>query len=243
MLIIIKDDMEILAMLSKNNLRPERLVRIIFTGIVEEMGNVNRLERGSHSGRITVSASRGLEDVKLGDSIAINGVCLTVVEFDRHHFVADVMAETIDKTNLKELGPGSQVNLERAVRLADRMGGHLVQGHVDGVGVIIEDKKLDIARIIKIKAGAEVLDFTVPKGSIAIDGISLTVVDVFADSFTVSLIPHTASLTTLGFKKSGHTVNLETDIIGRYVYKFLNKNNSQNNNTINMNFLAENGFL
>lgn len=215
----------------------------MFTGIVEELGTVNYIERGPHSGQISVKAAKVLEDVKLGDSIAINGVCLTVVEFSHDFFKADVMAETLIKTNLNELGQGSRVNLERAVRLQDRMGGHLVQGHVDGVGIIVEEKKLDIAKIIRIKAGKEILDFTVPKGSIAIDGISLTVVDVFADSFTVSLIPHTAHLTTLGFKKKGNSVNLETDIIGRYIYKFLNPESSSRKSIINHNFLAENGFI
>jgi len=215
----------------------------MFTGIIEELGTVNYIERGPHSAQISIKAAKVLEDVKLGDSIAINGVCLTVVEFAHDYFKADIMAETLEKTNLKELGKGSRVNLERALRLQDRMGGHVVQGHVDGVGIIVEEKQLDIARIIRIKAPQEILDFTVPKGSIAIDGISLTVVDVLTDSFTVSLIPHTAHLTTLGFKKKGDSVNLETDIIGRYIYKFLHPAKPSRKNIIDYNFLAENGFI
>lgn len=206
------------------------------------MGTINNIERGSNSSRINVRASKVVEDARIGDSIAINGVCLTVTEYDAGHFTADVMAETLAKTNLNELGPGKRVNLERAVRLGDRMGGHLVQGHVDGVGIICEQQKLDIATLFRIKAPSEVLAYIVKKGSIAIDGISLTVVDINADSFSVSLIPHTAAMTTLGFKKPGDTVNLETDIIGRYIEKLINGRENDKSD-LNMGFLAEHGFL
>lgn len=218
---------------------------IIFTGIVEELGTVRHISRGANSIKISISAHKVLEDVQIGDSIAVNGVCLTVVEYSSSYFVADVMPETVAKTNLKELKTNSIVNLERALSLSTRLGGHLVQGHVDAIGTIIKKENLDIAIIYKIKAPDEVLKYTVPKGSIAIDGISLTVVDVFTDSFTVSLIPHTAHNTTLGSKEPGATVNLESDIIGRYVERllFFNQNEKENQSALNINFLAENGFL
>lgn len=215
----------------------------MFTGIIEELGTVQKMERGSDSCRISIMAQKVLEDVKLGDSIAINGVCLTVTNFGREHFSADIMAETLAKTNLKVLGSGQKINLERAARLGDRMGGHLVQGHVDGVGTIAEQQKLGIAKIIRIKAPQEIMDYLVAKGSVAIDGISLTVVDVLPDSFTVSIIPHTAALTTLGFKKAGDTVNLEADIIGRYVEKMMKKSRGKNPAPLSPEFLAEHGFL
>lgn len=207
------------------------------------MGTINRIERGSNSSRIDVRASKVLGDVRIGDSIAINGVCLTVTEFNSEHFIADVMAETLEKTNLRQLISGQRVNLERAVRLGDRMGGHLVQGHVDGVGTIVEQQKLDIAIIIRIKTTDEVLAYVVKKGSIAIDGISLTVIEVGVDSFAVSLIPHTAAMTTLGFKKPGDTVNLESDIIGRYIEKLLLRNGDAKQSNLSLGFLAENGFI
>ncbi len=215
----------------------------MFTGIIEELGMVLTLKRGSNSSQISIQADKVLEDVKLGDSIAINGVCLTVTSFDRSHFSADMMAETLAKTNLRELGNGHKVNLERAARLGDRMGGHLVQGHVDGVGTLVEAQVVDIARVLRIQAPPEILKYTVAKGSIAIDGISLTVVDVFTDSFTVSIIPHTAAMTTLGFKKPGATVNLEADIIGRYVERLLKWKDHQTGSKLSSEFLAENGFI
>ena len=164
-----------------------------------------------------------MEGIKLGDSIAVNGVCLTVTEFTSNTFIIDVMAETLKRTNLGQLRPSDRVNLERALRLGDRLGGHLVSGHIDGVGTILREEKQDIARILEISGPPSVLRYTLEKGSIAIDGISLTLVGVTDHSFTVSLIPHTAGLTTLGYKKVGDTVNLEADIIGKYVEKLLGK--------------------
>jgi len=215
----------------------------IFTGIIEELGKINNIKRGSSSFQINIGAKKIISDLKIGDSVAVNGVCLTVVEFSTEHFVADVMPETVEKTSLKYLQHGSIVNLERALRPSDRMGGHIVQGHVDAVGVIAQKEKLDIAIIYRIKAPSYVLRYTVPKGSIAIDGISLTVVDVFADSFTVSLIPHTAHMTSLGYKKPGDPVNLESDIIGRYIEKLLKPKEDEEKSELNLNFLAENGFI
>ncbi len=215
----------------------------IFTGIIEETGTINRIDRGVNSSRINIKASTVLKGTKIGDSIAINGVCLTVTSLGDSHFIADIMAETLAKTNLGQLSSGQPVNLERAVRLGDRMGGHLVQGHVDGLGLIVEQKKMDIATILRIKAEPALLAYVVTKGSIAIDGISLTVVDVLADSFTISLIPHTFANTTLGYKKPGDSVNLETDIIGRYVERLITKSPDQEKSGLNMGFLAENGFI
>ena len=221
------------------------MVITIFTGIIEELGAVKNINRAAHSFQISIGADKVLEDVKIGDSIAVNGVCLTVISYSPTHFVADVMPETLNKTNLRELKGGSRVNLERALSLGTRLGGHLVQGHVDAVGTILQKEKLDIAIIFRIKAPPEVLKYTVAKGSIAIDGISLTVVDVFADSFTVSLIPHTARHTTLGYKEPGTTVNLESDIIGRYVEKLLGNNTdtTSEKSGLSASFLAENGFI
>ncbi|MDD3364711.1 MAG: riboflavin synthase [Syntrophomonas sp.] len=215
----------------------------MFTGIVEELGTVKRIDRGSNSCQISILAKKVLEDVKLGDSIAINGVCLTVISFDRDNFAADMMAETLEKTNLKDLGTGQRVNLERAARLGDRMGGHLVQGHVDAVGTIVEQQKVDIAQVLRIRAPEDLLHYLVAKGSVAIDGISLTVVEVLADSFTVSIIPHTAKMTTLGLKKPGDTVNLESDIIGRYVEKLLKRSEGKKKSVVTAEYLAEHGFI
>jgi riboflavin synthase len=216
----------------------------IFTGIVEETGTIASINRGANSIQLEIAAGKVLEETKIGDSIAVDGVCLTVTRFAAGSFVADVMPETMDKTTLKLLQPGSRVNLERALRLSDRLGGHLVQGHVDGKGIITAREKRDIAIIYKIKAPEEVLKYTIAKGSVAIDGISLTVIDVTRDYFTVSLIPHTAHLTTLGDKNTGDQVNLESDLIGRYVEKLLQSGQGESaNKGLNMNLLSEHGFL
>ncbi len=216
---------------------------MIFTGIVEEIGQVRHIRKGGQSAQIDIQASQVVQDIKIGDSIAVNGVCLTVIRFDGHHFVADVMPETMVKTTLAGLNPGSRVNLERALRLSDRLGGHIMQGHVDGLGKIIEKSALDISFIFRIGAPQDLMKFIVPKGSIAIDGTSLTVVEVFDDSFTVSLIPHTAAKTILGNKKAGDSVNLETDILGRYIEKLLCSTEQKTRDPVSIEFLAANGFL
>lgn len=215
----------------------------MFTGIIEEIGYVQRINQQSRSAQIEIRASKVLEDVVIGDSIAVNGVCLTVIAFDSQHFTADVMPETISKTNLRELKPGSPVNLERALKLGGRLGGHIVQGHVDAVGTIVQKQALEIAIIYRIQTDSELLQFVVPKGSVAIDGISLTVVDVFKDSFTVSLIPHTAHETVLGHKNPGDRVNLESDIIGRYVHHLMKRNPGDTRRELDASFLAEHGFI
>ncbi|AVX20329.1 MULTISPECIES: riboflavin synthase [Carboxydocella] len=217
----------------------------MFTGIVEELGEVRALNRGARSARIKIAARTVLEGTRLGDSIAVNGTCLTVTELGPDWFMADVMAETLDRTNLGELGPGSRVNLERALTLNTRLGGHLVSGHVDGVGTIIAQERVDIALLTTISAPAGVLRYTIEKGSIAVDGISLTVVSLIDNGFQVSLIPETVKRTTLGFKKVGDRVNLEGDIIGKYIERLLKfpPTSEKRQSQLSMEFLAQHGFL
>lgn len=213
----------------------------IFTGIVEELGILKNMQKGARSSQLNIQAEVVLGGLHVGDSIAVDGVCLTVVSFDRSSFVADVMPETLEKTTLCQLRPGQRVNLERALQVGDRLGGHLVQGHVDGIGTIRQQSVLDIATLISIAAPREVLRYCVHKGSITVDGISLTITGVDRDVFSVSLIPHTYRNTTMGFKKVGDPVNLETDIIGRYIEKYLHEGREEGN--ISVGFLAENGFI
>ncbi len=193
----------------------------MFTGLIEELGTVRGVRQAGRSLHLTVSARVVVQDAKLGDSIAVNGVCLTVVKFDGSSFTADVMPETYEKTALRHLTPGSPVNLERTMQAGGRFGGHMVQGHVDGVGTIVGVKADEIARLVTISAAPAVTRYVIPKGSIAIDGISLTVVSTDKDRFSVSLIPHTAAVTTLGRKQEGDLVNLEADVLGKYIEKFI----------------------
>ncbi|WP_458459669.1 riboflavin synthase [Pseudobutyrivibrio sp.] len=193
----------------------------MFTGIVEELGTVARIVRGSSRQRISIGCSKILEDIHIGDSIAVNGVCLTVVEFTGHGFSADVMNETFTRSSLGTLKPGSYVDLERAMAADGRFGGHIVSGHIDGTGVIKSIRPDGNAIWFEIAASREITDGIVEKGSIAIDGISLTIAAVDNLSFKVSIIPHTLKETVLGVKKVGDTVNLETDVIGKYVKKLL----------------------
>jgi len=219
----------------------------LFTGIVEELGKLRKIQRGSDSAKLTIEGSVVLNDVRLGDSIAVNGVCLTVVRYNDRFFDVEVMAETLRKTNLEELKPGDLVNLERALRVGDRLGGHIVSGHIDGVGEIVSQQREDIAILTDIRAPAGVMKYVVKKGSVAVDGISLTVVDCTDEMFRVSLIPHTARMTTLGYKKVGDRVNLESDIIGRYVERLMNfretGRDKGSGGPLTLDFLAEKGFL
>ncbi|MBP2644811.1 MAG: riboflavin synthase, alpha subunit [Firmicutes bacterium] len=218
----------------------------MFTGLVEELGYVKDINKGAKSVRITVNACKVLDDVKLGDSIAVNGTCLTVVAYSDTWFTADVMPETVDRTALAVLKPGNVVNLERTLAVGDRFGGHIVSGHIDGVGTIEAKEKNDIAVIVKIKADTDVMRYIVKKGSIAIDGISLTVVELDEDWFSVSLIPHTAAGTTLGSKTTGDPVNLETDIVGKYIEKFMRLGSApieKTKATLTADFLRDNGFM
>lgn len=212
----------------------------MFTGIVEEMGILTQLVRGSKEQRITISCSKILEDIHIGDSIAVNGVCLTVVTYDGKGFQADVMNETFLCSSLGELRHGSPVNLERAMAADGRFGGHIVSGHIDGTGLIKSIKKDGNAIWFEIAASRKITDGIVEKGSIAIDGISLTVAAVDNVSFKVSIIPHTLKETVLGVKKVGDTVNLETDVIGKYVKKLLARKTTNAGLTKEM--LLANGF-
>lgn len=218
----------------------------MFTGIVEEIGIVIKIENGVKSSRILIKANKVLEKTKMGDSICTNGVCLTVANISSNTFEADVMAETLRRSNLGTFKTGSKVNLERALTLEGRLGGHILSGHIDGVGEILSFVKEDNAVWITIKAKTEILKYIVEKGSIAIDGVSLTVVYVDDETFKVSIIPHTGEETILLTKLLGSTVNLECDVIGKYVEKLLGfKNNEKSNkkSSISEDFLRNNGFL
>src|SRR5215831_14029650 len=194
----------------------------MFTGLVERMADVRRIEPDGAGGRVIVLNARGFAaELSLGESVAVNGACLTVVERDVESFRFQAGPETLLRTNLGELVTGDRVNLERALRLSDRLGGHLVQGHVDGVGRIAERSRQGEWETVWFSCPPELTRQMVRKGSIALDGVSLTLVDVAADRFSVMLIPHTLANTTLGFKQSGASVNLETDLIAKYVQRLL----------------------
>ncbi|MFK4267060.1 riboflavin synthase [Streptomyces milbemycinicus] len=195
----------------------------MFTGIVEELGEIVAVENLGDASRFLVSGPVVTEGAKHGDSIAVNGVCLTVVDFEDGRFSADVMAETLNRSSLGALAVGSRVNLERPMALGGRLGGHLVQGHVDGTGTIVERKPSEHWEIVKISLPADLSRYVVEKGSITVDGISLTVVDAGPDYFTVSLIPTTLAVTTLGVKQAGDPVNLEVDVLAKYVERLLGK--------------------
>ena len=217
----------------------------MFTGLVAELGTVQRLARQGNSYHLTVGAQKVLQNLKIGDSVAVNGACLTVVHMDDSGFTADVMPETVRLTNIGSLQPGSRVNLERTLRLCDGLDGHIVSGHVEGLGTISEQRPEGIAVVVTIATPPELLKYIIKKGSIAIDGISLTVTEVTDTSFSVSLIPHTAKETTLVFKKVGDSVNLETDILGKYVERMLTWQLKPEGkaDTLNMKTLLENGFV
>ncbi|WP_329389998.1 riboflavin synthase [Streptomyces sp. NBC_01716] len=193
----------------------------MFTGIVEELGRVTAVENLGDSSRFRLRGPAVTEGAKHGDSIAVNGVCLTVVDLDEGEFTADVMAETLNRSGLGALVPGSRVNLERPMAVGDRLGGHIVQGHVDGTGAIVDREKSEHWEIVKISLPADLTRYVVEKGSITVDGVSLTVVDAGPDYFTISLIPTTLALTTLGIKEPGDPVNLEVDVIAKYVERLM----------------------
>lgn len=217
----------------------------MFTGIVEEIGTIKQIKNGLKSSKLIISCNKVLEKTEIGDSICTNGVCLTVTNINKETFEADVMAETIRKSNLNTLKIGSKVNLERALSLSTRLGGHLVSGHIDGIGYIKDLKKEDTAIWITIKTSADILRYIIYKGSITIDGISLTIAYVDDYVFKVSIIPHTLQQTILSSKNIGDSVNLECDMIGKYVEKLLGitSTDKQQANNINETFLKENGFI
>lgn len=214
----------------------------MFTGIVEEIGIVKSVI-DSEFGSITIDAKKVLEDVHIGDSIAVNGVCLTVTSFNSHSFTADVMGETVRRTSLSQLNKGSSVNLERAMIASGRFGGHIVSGHVDSIGKISRMKRDGNSIRVTIDTSYDTLRYIVEKGSICIDGISLTVTNIDNVGFSVSVIPHTMSETTLLNKKVGDNVNLETDIIAKYTERLLSlKKIDENKSKIDMEFLESCGF-
>ena len=198
----------------------------MFTGIVEEKGVVQKIAKGVHCASLVIAAGKIMEDLHVGDSIAVNGVCLTVTEFAKQTFQADVMPETMNRSSLGMLRTGSHVNLERAMPANGRFGGHIVSGHIDGTGVIAEVKREENAVWYTISAGENIMRYIIEKGSVAIDGISLTVAKVTQTTFSVSTIPHTRSATTLGERRPGDLVNLENDIVGKYVEKFICEKNT-----------------
>lgn len=214
----------------------------MFTGIIEEVGQIQSIGGGV----LQIGARKVLEDVQLGDSIAVNGVCLTVTHFSKDSFQADVMPETIRRTSLAELKQGSPVNLERALTLNSRLGGHIVSGHIDGVGRIISMVEEKNAILMKIEAEAEIIRHIVEKGSVALDGISLTVAQVTDSDFTVSLIPHTRKATNLGSKSAGSRINIENDVLGKYVEKLLQPRDEAQSkpaaSKLTMEFLQQHGF-
>lgn len=224
----------------------------MFTGIVEEIGTVVSISQGTKAAKLALQGKIIFEDMHIGDSIAVNGVCLTVTEKTSNTFIVDVMPETLRRSSLGKLSKGSKVNMERAMAANGRFGGHIVSGHIDGTGEIESFVREDNAVWVTIKTSAKLLKYIIEKGSIAIDGISLTVAYVDDRCFKVSLIPHTASNTTLLSKKAGDVVNLENDIVGKYIDKLLHFEASgaetdgdgeKASGGISMDFLAENGFM
>ena len=214
----------------------------MFTGIVEELGTVKQVVSGSAWGQIEIAGQKVLEGTKLGDSIAVNGVCLTVTNLRSDSFTADVMAETMRRSNLGSLKKGDQVNLERAMAAEGRFGGHMVSGHIDGTGVISQMKQEGNAVWVTVDTSEELMRLIVEKGSIAIDGISLTVAKEMPGAFQVSIIPHTGEETTLLKKKTGAVVNLENDLIGKYVEKLMRKEPEGGGSSLTLDFLKQHGF-
>lgn len=215
----------------------------MFTGIVEEKGTIKSITKSGDAIKMSIQAPKIVEDVHLGDSIAVNGVCLTVTTFDKHTFAVDLMPETVKATSLRDLSNGSKVNLERAMAANGRFGGHFVSGHVDGIGTIIAKKPVSNAVYYEIEVNEELLHYMLLKGSVTVDGTSLTIFGLSDKSFTISLIPHTLSETILGDKTPGDIVNIECDVLGKYIEKFLSKGRmKETRNTITEAFLEENGY-
>ena len=214
----------------------------MFTGLIEEIGSVRHVVSGAEWGSIAIGCRNVLSGTKIGDSIAVNGVCLTVTDLKKDGFTADVMAETLHRSSLGALRQGDPVNLERAMPADGRFGGHIVAGHIDGTGVLSRKERIGNAVLLEISAAPAILYEIVEKGSIAIDGVSLTVVSVSENGFTVSIIPHTGAQTILLEKNTGSTVNLETDVIAKYVRRFTSPAPEEKKTTLTLDFLRENGF-
>jgi riboflavin synthase len=215
----------------------------MFTGLIEDVGKVQKLERRSSSARLAVSTTLPATEFLIGDSVAVNGVCLTVTSIAGTVLTFDVSPETLDRSGLGRLSSGDQVNLERAMRLSDRLGGHIVTGHIDCVATVLERREESGNILFSFRVPSENLRYIIEKGSVAIDGISLTVNSVTSDGFSLNIIPHTAQMTTLRLKKPGDRVNIETDIIGKYVERLLaGSGGNREPGGISMKKLMENGF-
>ena len=222
----------------------------MFTGIVEELGTIRSIQRKSQGSTLEIQASEVLTDAKVGDSISVDGACLTIISRTPEVFTSDISAETLRRTTLGERKVGEQVNLERSLRLSDRLGGHLVLGHVDEVATICSWKDEGDASLMQVTISDNIRRYITYKGSVTVDGISLTVSNVFADSFEVALIPHTKEVTTLGTKRSGAKVNLEVDLIARYLETLLKNSDAETDrterpgsDTLNLSFLAKHGYI
>lgn len=217
----------------------------MFTGIIEEIGQIESVQKGSKSAVLHIRCNEVLDGTRVGDSIAVNGVCLTVTSMNNRGYTADVMAETLERSSLGSLKSGSRVNLERAMPADGRFGGHIVAGHIDGTGTIVEISKDETAVWYRVRTEPDILRYIVEKGSITIDGISLTVARMSREDFSVSIIPHTQGNTTLADRRTGDIVNLETDIIGKYIEKLLQPKEpeqEQDGSKLTLEFLAEHGF-
>ena len=223
------------------------MLQHMFTGIIEGFGTIKEIVFSSQSRRLQIESDVVLDKTKIGDSIAVSGVCLTVVERNGRNFKADMSPETYDITVFSKAKAGERVNLERALRFSDRMDGHLVSGHVDGIGTITQKTRAGNAIIVSVSVSELLSRYMIKKGSVAVDGISLTINKCFPGGFEVSVIPHTAMLTTIGFKKAGDDVNIETDVIGKYIEQFLTKGSDKDQKNpvskIDMEFLSRTGFL
>lgn len=215
----------------------------MFTGLIEEVGEVRSVLRGKKSAQIVIRGSKVLEGITVGDSVSTNGVCLTVVNFVKDTLTVDVMPETMRRSNLKFLQSHGKVNLERALKMCDRLGGHLVSGHIDGIGVVEAITHEENATWITIGASEKILRYVIEKGSIALDGTSLTVAEVNEDNFKVSIIPLTRIKTILLSKKIGDFINIECDMIGKYIEKFMVPKERKEKSSFNLDFLKANGFL
>ena len=221
---------------------------VMFTGIIEGLGTISKIKPAGQGKQFILNADFVLDQTKIGDSIAVSGACLTVVMIDKERFHVDVSPETLSKTTLGKAKVGHRVNLERALRLSDRIGGHLVAGHVDGLGSIRQKRKMGNSVIITIEVPESITRYMIKKGSVAVDGISLTINDFSRDSFEVSIIPHTAKMTTIDLSKIGDLVNIETDMIGKYVERFvlerrLSNREKETGDSVNIQFLAKTGFV
>jgi len=218
----------------------------MFTGIIEGIGTIGAIRQAGRGRRLVIDSDFPLGDTKPGDSISVSGACLTAVGLSGKRFEADVSPETLSLTTLGRARVGERVNLERALRFSDRLGGHLVSGHIDGIGTLTEKGLADNALVIAVEAGESISRYLIQKGSVAVDGVSLTVNACWEKGFRVSVIPHTAKMTTLGSKKTGDPVNIETDLIGKYVERFFRSGlrpAAPPSHAIDKEFLAKTGFL